>query len=83
MDVATYCDWRIDLYDVAFFDEELARLVGQFADLRFRDCSTSAQLRNSTIGIQFINDKPAMTKSDITDLNRSSFVPSIGPKKPV
>lgn len=49
MDIAAYCDWRIDLYDIAFFDEELARFVGQFTNLRFWYRSTGAQLGDGAI----------------------------------
>lgn len=50
VDVAAYCDWRIDLYDIAFFDEELASLVGQFTNLGFWYRSTGAQLGDGAIG---------------------------------
>ena len=43
VDVAAYCDWSIDLHDVAFFDEELAGFVAEFADLRFGDCTAGAK----------------------------------------
>ena len=33
VDVPAYCDRRIDGDDVAFFDQELPRLVAQFSDL--------------------------------------------------
>jgi hypothetical protein len=33
MNIAANCDWRIDRNDIAFFDQELASLVAEFADL--------------------------------------------------
>lgn len=81
MDIAAYCDWRIDLDDIAFFDKELARLIGQFANLGFWDRSTGAQLGDGTVGARFISDKPKEVMSDVTDLDCSSSVPSIGSQK--
>ena len=46
--VAAYCDWSIDLDDVAFFDEELPGFVAEFANLRFGDCSAGAEFRYCT-----------------------------------
>jgi hypothetical protein len=33
--ITAYCDWRVDLHDVAFFDQELAGFVAEFTDLGF------------------------------------------------
>lgn len=41
--VAAYCDWSIDLNDVAFFDKELPGFVAKFANLGFGDCSAGAE----------------------------------------
>ena len=43
MDVPTYCHRRVHLHDVAFFDEELAGFVAEFADGGFRDGTAGAE----------------------------------------
>lgn len=48
MNIAAYCDWSIDGDDIAFFDEEFARFVAEFADLWFGDRAARAQLRNGS-----------------------------------
>lgn len=37
MYVAAYCDWGVDLDNVAFFDQELAGFVAEVADSGFGD----------------------------------------------
>ena len=43
VNVPAYGNWRIDLDDIAFLDEQLSRLEAQFADLWFWDRSAGAQ----------------------------------------
>jgi hypothetical protein len=44
MDIAAYCNGRIDCDDVALFYQELTCFVAELAYLRFWDGATSAQL---------------------------------------
>lgn len=44
MNVAADGDWGVDRHDIAFFDQELARFVTQFADLAFGDQAAGPQL---------------------------------------
>ena len=43
VDVAAYCDRGVDLYDVGFFDEELAGFVADLADLGFGNDAAGAE----------------------------------------
>lgn len=51
MYVAAYCDWGIDLDDVAFFDQELARFVAEVAHGGFRDCLAGAEVGYGAVEI--------------------------------
>ena len=42
MNVSAYCDGRVNLNDVAFFDEKLSRFVAQFAYIGFGDWTAGA-----------------------------------------
>jgi len=42
MDITAYCDGRVDLDDIAFFDEKLPCFVAQFAHVRFGDWMAGA-----------------------------------------
>lgn len=49
VNIAAYCYRGVDRYDVAFFYQELARFVAEFADLWFWYRPTCAQLGNCPV----------------------------------
>ena len=50
MNVAANGDRRIDGDDIALFDQELTRLVAEFANLRFGDQAAGPQLLDRPVG---------------------------------
>lgn len=44
MYVAAYCDWGVDLDDVAFFDQQFARFVAEVSDSGFGDDLAGAEV---------------------------------------
>ncbi|KAL9025551.1 MAG: hypothetical protein Q9196_005645 [Gyalolechia fulgens] len=55
MYVAAYCDWRIHLDNVAFFDQQLARFVAKVADGGFGDGFAGAEFGDVTVQGEFAN----------------------------
>lgn len=51
VDVAAYCNRRIDADDVALLDQQLARLVAQLADLVLGDGPARAQLLDRLVEV--------------------------------
>ena len=48
--VAAYCDWGIDLDDIALLDQQLAGFVAEVADGGFRDGLAGAEIGDGTVG---------------------------------
>lgn len=69
MDIAADGDRRIDRHDIALFDQELTRLVAQFAHLGFGDQAAGPQLLDRPV-----TDSRLVTERTI-EVQRTSALP--------
>lgn len=47
--VAAYCDWSVDLDDVAFFNQQLARFVAEVTDGGFGDGFAGSKIGDGAV----------------------------------